>query len=73
MPFGATMPQTPVGVPPGEHEIVYVDERVVACDGGNLAGGHPRVWLRIVEDRIFCAYCSRVFVLRPGAGGGDDH
>jgi uncharacterized Zn-finger protein len=47
------------------------DSRVVACDGSEGALGHPRVWLRIVDRQIFCPYCSRLFVLRDGAG--DDH
>ena len=28
-------------------ETIYVDGRVVACDGGLGGLGHPRVWLRI--------------------------
>ena len=69
MPFGASTPATPIGVPAGEHEIIHVDERVVACDGGSTGSGHPRVWLRIVHEQTFCPYCSRVFVLTPGAAG----
>lgn len=57
----------------GTTEVVQVDSRVVACDGGEGPLGHPRVWLRIVEDQIFCPYCSRVFVLNPGAGDDDGH
>ena len=36
--------------PPGgpvPTETIHVDDRVVACDGGDGALGHPRVWLRI--------------------------
>jgi uncharacterized Zn-finger protein len=54
-------------------ERVIADSRVVACDGSEGALGHPRVWLRIVDRQIFCPYCSRLFVLRDGAGAGDDH
>ena len=72
MPFGASTPDTPPGVPEGEHEIIHVDERVVACDGGSGGLGHPRVWLRIVHSQTFCPYCSRVFVLNEGAGD-DEH
>jgi uncharacterized Zn-finger protein len=34
----------------------------VACDGG--AGGHPRVWLTIPEDRgwVECGYCDKRYV-----------
>ncbi len=70
-PYGADTPVTPVGVPAGEHEIVHVDDRVVACDGGSIAGGHPRVWLRIVHQQTFCPWCSRIFVLTPAAGDGE--
>ncbi len=52
-------------------ERIDVDSRVVACDGGDGALGHPRVWLKIEGTQIFCPYCSRLFVLRAGAG--DDH
>ncbi len=52
-------------------ERIDVDSRVVACDGGDGALGHPRVWLKIEARQIFCPYCSRLFVLREGAG--DDH
>jgi uncharacterized Zn-finger protein len=62
MPFGVDTPQTPPGMPSGEHEIIHVDDRVVACDGGNAGLGHPRVWLRIVhehqmEGRCLAAQC----------------
>ena len=55
----------------GTVETIPVDSRVIACDGGDGPLGHPRVWLRIVDKQIFCPYCSRLFVLRDGAG--DDH
>jgi uncharacterized Zn-finger protein len=54
-------------------ERIDVDSRVVACDGGDGALGHPRVYLRIVDRQIFCPYCSRLFVLRDGAGDGHEH
>ena len=43
----------------------------VACDGGEGALGHPRVWLRIADHEITCPYCSITYVLADGAG--DDH
>ncbi len=58
--------QTPI-------ETIEVDEPSVACDGGEGALGHPRVWLRIVHRQIFCPYCSRLFVLKDGATAGDVH
>ena len=67
MPFGADTPQPEVGSP----EVIHVDERVVACDGGSGGLGHPRVWLRIPNKQTFCPWCSRIYVLNEGAG--DDH
>ena len=64
--------QTPTPTPDiGTVERIEVDSRVVACDGGDGPLGHPRVFLRIEDHQIFCPYCSRLYVLRPGAG--DDH
>jgi uncharacterized Zn-finger protein len=55
-------------------EIIEVETRVVACDGGNAALGHPRVYLNMGEaDFVECPYCDRRFVLKPGAAGGDTH
>ena len=54
-------------------EIIRVDSPVVACDGGGGPLGHPRVFLRLVEGRAVCPYCSREYVLREGAGHGHDH
>ena len=31
-------------------EIIHVDDRAVACDGGDGALGHPRVFLRIEDE-----------------------
>lgn len=67
MPFGASTPTPTLGL----IETITVDSRVVACDGSGGPLGHPRVWLRIVEQQTYCPYCSRVFVL--AAGAGDDH
>lgn len=67
MPFGADTPTPDIGQP----ETILVDRRVVACDGGDGPLGHPRVWLHIVHTQTFCPYCSRIYVLKPGAG--DDH
>ena len=52
-------------------ETIRVDQRSVACDGGGGPLGHPRVWLRIADREVVCPYCSRLYVLNPGAG--DDH
>lgn len=41
----------------------------VACDGGEGALGHPRVWLSIGESGfVECPYCDKKYVLAAGAG-----
>ncbi len=67
-PLPSDKPQMPTEPP----EIIHVDDRVVACDGGGGGLGHPRVFLRIVDSATFCPYCSRVYVLNEGAGH-DEH
>lgn len=54
-------------------ETIHVNERTVACDGGDGALGHPRVFLRILDRDVSCPYCSRHYVLNAGAGHGDGH
>jgi uncharacterized Zn-finger protein len=54
-------------------EIIHVDDRTVACDGGVGALGHPRVFLRILDREVVCPYCSRTYVLNEGAGHGHGH
>ena len=68
-PFGADTPDPQLGI----IETIHVDDRVVACDGGVGGLGHPRVWLRIVHQQTYCPYCSRVYVLNPGAGHDSGH
>ena len=70
MAFGAATPTPQLG--PAAIETITVTSRVLACDGGDGPLGHPRVWLRITGRQTFCPYCSRVYVLAPGAGEGDD-
>ncbi|MFT6451559.1 MAG: putative Zn-finger protein [Halocynthiibacter sp.] len=45
-------------------ETEIVTQWRVACDGGEGALGHPRVWLQIPEDQGFveCGYCDKKFV-----------
>lgn len=57
----------------GYVETVIVQSRVLSCDGGLGALGHPRVWLRIAGHQTFCPYCSRLFVLSPDAGEDSAH
>jgi len=54
-------------------EIIPVTERTVACDGGDGALGHPRVFLFIEGQNVLCPYCSRLYVLIPGAGQSGEH
>jgi uncharacterized Zn-finger protein len=54
-------------------EIIHVDSRTVACDGGDGALGHPRVFLRIPDLQVMCPYCSRLYVLNPGANHASEH
>ena len=70
MPQGTEPVDAPSRMPT---EIIYVDDPVVACDGGVGALGHPRVFLRIVDKQVMCPYCSRLYVLNDGAGHGHDH
>ena len=51
-------------------ETIPVDDRTVACDGGTIALGHPRVFLHIEDREVVCPYCSRTYVLNEGAGNG---
>lgn len=49
-------------------EIIEVDHVEVACDGGNGALGHPRVFLTIEKQgEITCPYCGRLYRLKAGA------
>ncbi|MBN8873338.1 MAG: zinc-finger domain-containing protein [Rhodospirillales bacterium] len=54
-------------------EIIHVDHRTVPCDGGDGALGHPRVFLYIEDERVMCPYCSRLYILNPGADDGHGH
>lgn len=51
-------------------EIETVTATRIACDGGEGALGHPRVWLSIDPKVGFveCGYCDKRFVLE-----GDGH
>ena len=51
-------------------ETEEVEATRIACDGGEGALGHPRVWLSIgPEGFVECPYCDKKFVLKEGAGG----
>jgi uncharacterized Zn-finger protein len=50
-------------------EVIEVETRKTACDGGGGPLGHPRVYLTIGagEQEIVCPYCSRTYKLKEGA------
>lgn len=49
---------------PAAPEVEEVATRHVACDGGEGALGHPRVWMTIGEEGfVECGYCDKRFVL----------
>ena len=75
MPDGAapTTASSPDGLKVTPTEIIHVNTRTVACDGGSVALGHPRVFLRIPGEQVMCPYCSRLYVLNPGAGHDSGH
>jgi uncharacterized Zn-finger protein len=66
-----TSPTTarPAMQPPSPTETITVTDTTVACDGGGGALGHPRVFLTLVDGRVVCPYCSRIYLLSPAAGG----
>ena len=48
---------------PAVQEVIRVDGKRVACDGGGGPLGHPRVWLNLGDDdQVLCPYCSRHYV-----------
>ena len=52
-------------------ETIYVEDSTVACDGGGVAAGHPKVFLNLTsEGHIDCPYCGRRYVARA-AGDAD--
>lgn len=46
-------------------ETQIVTQWKVACDGGEGALGHPRVWLTIAEAQgwVTCGYCDKRYVI----------
>ena len=51
-------------------ETIIVASYRVACDGGDGALGHPRVYLTIPRETgyVVCPYCGRKYVHRDFAG-----
>jgi uncharacterized Zn-finger protein len=54
-------------------EVIEVTSTRIACDGGEGALGHPRVWMTIDPKAGFveCGYCDRKYVLKPGTPVSD--
>ncbi|PRX37027.1 Uncharacterized conserved protein, contains Zn-finger domain [Meinhardsimonia xiamenensis] len=59
-------------IAPPETEVVNAWR--VACDGGEGALGHPRVWLSIPHDRgwVECPYCDKRYVHQSHAQEAGD-
>jgi uncharacterized Zn-finger protein len=51
-------------------ETRIVESYRVACDGGEGALGHPRVWLQIPQERgyVECPYCDTKLIHRDFEG-----
>lgn len=55
-------------------ETKIVTQWRIACDGGEGALGHPRVWMLIPHDRgwVECPYCDARYVHEKFAEEGED-
>ena len=55
-------------------EVIVVEKRRIACDGGGGPLGHPRVYLEMgTGTEVECGYCDRKFVLSKAAAEADHH
>ena len=56
-----------------QQDIVTVTTWKVACDGGEGALGHPRVWLSLAHDtgEAVCGYCDKIYRIDPDHAHGD--
>lgn len=54
----------------GAPETKIVTERRIACDGGEGALGHPRVWLQIplATGFVECPYCDCKYIYADSVG-----
>lgn len=54
-------------------ETIEVETLTPSCDGGTQ--GHPKVFLHIKPEAgaVVCPYCSRHYVLKPGAKPAGHH
>ena len=45
-------------------EVLHVNSKKVACDGGAGASNHPMVYLNMGEKNfVVCPYCSKYFTI----------
>ncbi len=53
-------------MPTADPETRIVDSYRVACDGGEGALGHPRVWLSLSHETgyVICPYCDAKLIHR---------
>jgi uncharacterized Zn-finger protein len=60
--LATTQQEHPMATNAPETEVVTAWK--VACDGGEGALGHPRVWLSIAEDKgwVECGYCDKRYI-----------
>ncbi len=60
----------PTPLPHDAPETETVSTMRVACDGGEGALGHPRVWLSLstTTGMVECPYCDKRFIHRDFAG-----
>jgi uncharacterized Zn-finger protein len=59
---------------PAAPEIIEVETTEVACDGGEGALGHPRVFLNMGDKgEVECPYCDRLFKLKNGVTPSNAH
>jgi uncharacterized Zn-finger protein len=63
-------PMTTIPEPP---ETEMVSTMRIACDGGEGALGHPRVWLSIDPrtGSVECGYCDKKFIHEDWVGDVD--
>ncbi|HIJ37698.1 MAG TPA: zinc-finger domain-containing protein [Rhodospirillaceae bacterium] len=56
-------------------DVETVNSSPVACEGNGPVSGHPRVYLTFTQPNreVVCPYCSRTFVLAPGASADHGH
>jgi uncharacterized Zn-finger protein len=67
-PIGSIPMTTPAS------EVITVNKRRIACDGGGGALGHPRVYLEMGQgSEVECPYCDRKFVLSREAAEAEHH